>query len=863
LSVTVATLEARLTANTRDFDKGIDRSQGKMSGAHKVMLGAAVGIAGGIGFMASKAVSAAADYESSLNTMQAVSGATGDQMKEISKLAIKLGNDVSLPGTSAKDASEAMTELSKAGMSVNQTMKAVRPTLVLSAAAQISNARAAEITSNALNAFGLDASKTTRVVDFLANAANASSLDIEDAAESMKMAGAVFSGFQGPVVGAEEALKQLTTATALLGNAGIKGSDAGTSLKQALLQLTGPAEKSKDAMKALYYAAQSATISEEQMTYAARGTKKVRHEALEEIEKHNKQLEMGGDIAFDAAGKMRPLNEIVALVTKGTRDMTQEQRAYYVTQIFGADASRAIIALMKQGSEGWDDMSDKIGKAGAAQELAAAKMKGLRGAQEALNSTLDTLAITFGMVLLPYVTRATQELNKMVAVMAEHKTAVMVLTGVLLTLSATVLAAWTITKLHAAAVLVQTAAVAAWSAATTIATAAQWLLNAALEANPIGLVVLALVALGAALVVAWQKSETFRDIVKGALRGVEVVAEDLRLAFVKVKNWMADNWPLIATIISGPFAPLVALATNAFGVRSALVDSFVAIKTHTKDLVDDIVGFWADLPGRVADAVRGKADELWDGVRHIFDKLPGFIRDALGIHSPSRVFVEIGEAIIAGAIKGIEGKAGDLVGAAQSAFAGVAGTAAKAVGSVGAAVFQGGGGTNVELGKAMAAARGWTGAQWDALYQLFQGESGWNNLARNPSSGAYGIPQALPESKLPYGGTRAGGSQAAAQIQWGMDYIASRYGTPSAALAAWASRSPHWYGEGGIFTRPTVIGVGERGPEAVVPLNRMGPTINVTVNGVVGDAEDVARKIQSALIRIGRRNGPGILGGFA
>jgi resuscitation-promoting factor RpfB len=93
---------------------------------------------------------------------------------------------------------------------------------------------------------------------------------------------------------------------------------------------------------------------------------------------------------------------------------------------------------------------------------------------------------------------------------------------------------------------------------------------------------------------------------------------------------------------------------------------------------------------------------------------------------------------------------------------------------------------NVKLGKAMAAARGWTGSQWDALYALWERESGWDNTATNASSGAYGIPQALPASKM-YGGT----SNSMLQIMWGLGYIAQRYQTPE---GAWAHEEQYgWY----------------------------------------------------------------------
>jgi hypothetical protein len=93
---------------------------------------------------------------------------------------------------------------------------------------------------------------------------------------------------------------------------------------------------------------------------------------------------------------------------------------------------------------------------------------------------------------------------------------------------------------------------------------------------------------------------------------------------------------------------------------------------------------------------------------------------------------------------------------------------------------------NEALGKTMAAAYGWTGSQWNALYALWMRESGWNSEALNSSSGAFGIPQALPASKM-YGGTHS----ATLQIQWGLGYIAQRYGSPE---GAWAHEEQYgWY----------------------------------------------------------------------
>lgn len=101
---------------------------------------------------------------------------------------------------------------------------------------------------------------------------------------------------------------------------------------------------------------------------------------------------------------------------------------------------------------------------------------------------------------------------------------------------------------------------------------------------------------------------------------------------------------------------------------------------------------------------------------------------------------------------------------------------------------------NMALGRQLAARYGWaSGPQWAALVELWNRESGWNNLARNPTSGAFGIPQALPPSKM---GSAAVAGDAAAQIAWGLRYIRGRYGSPAAALGF--HNSHNWYQRGGL-----------------------------------------------------------------
>lgn len=102
---------------------------------------------------------------------------------------------------------------------------------------------------------------------------------------------------------------------------------------------------------------------------------------------------------------------------------------------------------------------------------------------------------------------------------------------------------------------------------------------------------------------------------------------------------------------------------------------------------------------------------------------------------------------------------------------------------------------NQQLGKELAESEmGWTGQEWDCLNKLWIGESGWNHRAKNPSSGAYGIPQSLPATKMASEGSDWA-TNPATQIKWGLKYIKGRpdYGTPCKAWILWNERDPHWY----------------------------------------------------------------------
>jgi hypothetical protein len=205
--------------------------------------------------------------------------------------------------------------------------------------------------------------------------------------------------------------------------------------------------------------------------------------------------------------------------------------------------------------------------------------------------------------------------------------------------------------------------------------------------------------------------------------------------------------------------------------------------------------------------------------------------------------------------------AGAWAQASKSAFEGAA---AKAAAAAAAALAGPGGGApsaNAALAKRLYPAYA-SGAVWDAWNYVAMRESGWNQFATNPSSGAYGIGQALPYTKMPkaaWPASAGGSSNPTAQIEWMWNYMAGRYGGPVGAAAH--ERQYNWYGNGldAVIGKPTLIGVGERGPEhvqvtPVVPGRGGGGTVEVHlhVNAPVGSQQQLENWLQEGINKLAR-----------
>jgi TP901 family phage tail tape measure protein len=246
-----------------------------------------------------KIVEPAAQYQQSMNILAATNKDAAANIDALDAKAIALGNDLTLPATSAKDASDAMTEMVQRGVSVKDTFDGVKGVLQLSAAANISNAESAEIVASSLNTFHQAGSQAAHDADVLANASANSGAKIVDLAHGVQQAGAVAQAMG-------LSFDQTTTALAEMAKQGIKGSDAGTSLKSMLLAITSPSDKAREVM------------------------------------------DQYGISIYDAAGKMRPFPDIIEQFSKMNVGMT--------TTLYASSAELDKIAKKA------DDARDKITK---------------------------------------------------------------------------------------------------------------------------------------------------------------------------------------------------------------------------------------------------------------------------------------------------------------------------------------------------------------------------------------------------------------------------------------------------------------------------------------------------------------------
>lgn len=312
-------------------------------------------------------VTVAGDFDSAMRVIQATSDMSAGDLKKLSDLAIDLG--VQFP-VSTTDVANGFGELTKAGFNANQVLAAGPGLIRLGVAANLDNAKSAEILAGSIRGFGLQAEDANKVVDILAQTANASSVDITDLGQTFKYAApaAKAMGFS---------LEDVSFVTGILGNNMIKGSTAGTGLAAIFSRLAAPPKEAAEAINAL------------------------------------------GLKITDTSGKVRPLRDITEELRAKFAGLSQVEQLDLAKKIAGQDAAKSLLSIVNASTEDWNSMKNAIDHAGgSAEKMAGIMSGGTKGALDNMAGSVEALQIKIGTALAPAVVFATGKIADFIAVAA-------------------------------------------------------------------------------------------------------------------------------------------------------------------------------------------------------------------------------------------------------------------------------------------------------------------------------------------------------------------------------------------------------------------------------------------------------------
>jgi TP901 family phage tail tape measure protein len=326
------------------IEKGLSNLETITVKGLKAAAAAITGTATALAGVATAAAKTGADFESQMSRVKAISGATGEEFEKLKAQAIELGAETSF---SALQAAEGMENLAAAGFTTTETMEAMPGLLDLAAASGEDLASSSDIAASVLRGFGMEASEAGHVADVLAENANRTNSSVAETGEAMK--------YVAPLARAAGlSFEETAAAIGVMANAGIQGSQAGTTLRGAISRLSKPTDDMQNAMDDL------------------------------------------GVSFYDANGKMKSLSEQVGLLKDAMSGMTDEQKNSYLVTLYGQEALSGMLALINEGSDSLSALTEAYEVCdGSAKKAAETMQDNLSGAVEQLKGSAESLGIVF------------------------------------------------------------------------------------------------------------------------------------------------------------------------------------------------------------------------------------------------------------------------------------------------------------------------------------------------------------------------------------------------------------------------------------------------------------------------------------
>lgn len=557
-----------------------------IAGAGKKMMGVTT-VIGGVGVAA---VKTAADFDSAMSQVAAVSGATGKDFDALRNKAREMGAKTKF---SATEAAEAMNYMAMAGWKTEDMLSGIEGIMNLAAASGEDLATTSDIVTDALTAFGLSAKDSGHFADILAAASSNANTNVSMMGETFK--------YCAPIAGALGfSAEDTAEAIGLMANAGIKSSQAGTALRTIMNNLAGDVKISGKAI---------------------------------------------GDVTIattNADGSMRDLSDILADCRSAFGNLTESEKAQAAESLVGKNAMSGFLALMNAGEGDIDKLSSAIDNCdGSAEKMAMTMQDNLAGQFTILKSQLQELAISFGDILMPAIRSIVSKLQGFVDKLngmdeGTKRTIVTIALLVAFIGPLLIIIGTTISKIGVAMQgFVKLAnGISKLKIAIQGGTGVLGKLGAAL--GGISAPVLAVVAVIAVLVAAflhlWKTNEGFRDAIigtwtrikdtiSGFCQGIVDRLNALGFQFTDIVDVLKAVWngfcQILAPIFEGVFNNIANILSTVTGVITGILDVFIGIFT----------GNWS----RAWNGIKEIFSSIWNGISSFFSNIINVIKDVADV----------------------------------------------------------------------------------------------------------------------------------------------------------------------------------------------------------------------------------------
>ena len=527
-------------------------------------------VTAGVVALGTAAVKTASDFDSAMSKVAAVSGATGDELEALRDKAREMGSKTKF---SASEAAEAMNYMAMAGWKTSDMLSGIEGVMNLAAASGEDLATTSDIVTDALTAFGLTASDSAHFADVLAAASSNANTNVSMMGETFKYAAPIAGSLGFSVEDTAEAI-------GLMANAGIKSTQAGTSLRTIMTNLSGEVKICGSAIG--------------EVTVAT----------------------------TNADGSMRNLSDILADCRTAFGGLSESEKAAAAETLVGKNAMSGFLALMNAAPADIDKLSNAIAKCdGTSQSMADTMQDNLAGQLTVLKSQLEELAISFGELLVPIIRSVVSAIqgfvDKLNGMDEGTRKFILTIAAVVAALGPVLIV---IGKVISAVGTIMTVVPKIAGVIKTVKTAFA-ALNAVMLANPIVLVIAAIAALVAAFIYLWNNCEGFRQFWIDLWNGIKDAAV---AAWEGIKSFFQSAWEAISTTALTIWNGLKDFFSGLWeGIQSVFTAAWSAISGVMTSIWSTITSVWQSIYDTISpllEAFRYLFETIFEAIRILIER---------------------------------------------------------------------------------------------------------------------------------------------------------------------------------------------------------------------------------------------------